>query len=141
MQLRVIYGDTDQMGVVYYANYLRWFEAARGGFLRDRGASYGEIEAEGYALPVVEAHARYLRPARYDDLVDITPRVTKVRGASLRFEYRVARMTQGGGVAVPSGGEELLATGFTVHACLDRRGRPTRLPPLLLRLLDAAAGV
>src|SRR5262249_5138353 len=74
VEIRVIYGDTDQAGIVYYANYLRFFEASRGAFLRERGRSYVEIEAAGLTMPVIEAHVRYLRPARYDDLI-----VVKVR--------------------------------------------------------------
>ena len=63
-ELRVIYGDTDQMGVVYYANYLRFFEAGRGAFLRSFDRSYRQIEASGVRMPVVEAHVRYLAPAQ-----------------------------------------------------------------------------
>ena len=68
-QVRVIYGDTDQMGVVYYANYLRYFELARSELLRAHGKSYREMEAEGFSLPVVEATCRYLAPERYEDLL------------------------------------------------------------------------
>jgi acyl-CoA thioester hydrolase len=129
LELRVIYGDTDQMGVVYYANYLRYFEAARGAFLRDRGRSYGDIEAMGFVLPVVEAHVRYRLPAKYDDLLRIELRVAEVKGASMRFEYEVSR------------GGERLADGYTVHALLDRAGRPTRIPEELRRLLGAPVGI
>jgi acyl-CoA thioester hydrolase len=128
LDLRVIYGDTDQMGVVYYANYLRYFEAARGAFIRDRGRSYGELERLGFALPVVEAHVRYRSPARYDDLLRIEALVDEVRGASLKFTYTVTR------------GEEHLASGYTVHACIDRDGRPTRLPEEMRRLLTERPG-
>jgi acyl-CoA thioester hydrolase len=127
-RVRVIYGDTDQMGVVYYGNYLRYFEASRGAFIRARGRSYGDFEALGFALPVVEAHVRYKKPARYDDLIHVEATVLEVRGASLKFGYRVVR-----------GGEEL-ADGWTVHACLDRRGRPTRMPDDMRELLRADEG-
>ena len=121
LDLRVIYGDTDQMGVVYYANYLRYFEAARSNFLRERGRSYRDFERNGVLLPVVEAYARYHLPARYEDLIHIEPTVVEVKGASLKFEYRVTR---------PKGdNSELCATGYTVHACIDQKsGRPTRFP-------------
>ena len=66
-RVRVIYGDTDQMGVVYYANYLRYFEFARSELLRAHGRSYRDMEAEGLSLPVVEATCRYVAPARYED--------------------------------------------------------------------------
>jgi acyl-CoA thioester hydrolase len=116
-QIRVIYGDTDQMGVVYYANYLRWFEAGRTEFLRAKGLSYSDFEArEKLILPVVEAGVSYRQPARYDDLVAVETRLAGARRASARFEYEVRR------------GEDLLATGFTVHACVDAAGRIERLP-------------
>lgn len=125
-RLRVIYGDTDQMGVVYYANYLRWFEAGRTEFLREKGLSYSEFEArEKLGLPVTEASVRYLQPARYDDLVVVETRLVEMRRASARFEYRVVR------------GEDLLATGFTVHACVDGTGRIRRLPEDFLSKLVA----
>lgn len=123
LAIRVIFGDTDQMGVVYYANYLRWFEAARGHFLRERGGSYAELERLGYSLPVVEAHVAYRKPARYEDVVEVAPAITWVKGASLRFDYEITR------------GQDLLATGWTVHACIDGSGRPARLPDELRRLL------
>jgi acyl-CoA thioester hydrolase len=126
VELRVIYGDTDRAGVVYYGNYLRFFEAARGAFLRARGRSYLEVEALGYTLPVIEAHARYVRPARYDDLIVVDAVLEVVRGASLRFGYEVRRDA------------ELLADGWTEHACLGPSGRPTRFPEALRRLLEPA---
>lgn len=116
-EIRVIYGDTDQMGVVYYANYLRWFEAGRTEFLRAKGLSYGDFEArERLALPVAEAGVTYRMPARYDDLVAVETSLVEARRASARFEYAVRR------------GGDLLATGFTVHACVDGEGRIRRLP-------------
>ncbi len=129
VEIRVIYGDTDQAGIVYYGNYLRYFEAARGAFLRERGRSYREIEGVGYTLPVMEAHARYIKPALYDDLVVVAAILEAVRGASIRFRYEVRR------------GDELLAEGWTEHACLGPRGRPTRIPAELRRLLDQPSGV
>lgn len=131
-RLRIIYGDTDQMGIVYYANYLRFFEAGRTEFLRAKGMSYREFE-EGHRLhlPVAEAGVVYRSPARYDDLVTIETSLVEVRRASARFEYRILR------------GEELLVTGFTVHACVDLAGKLQRMPPPLVERLvagEAAAG-
>src|SRR5690606_4436133 len=89
---RVIYGDTDQMGVVYYGNYLRYFEAGRNEFLREKGARYRDVERElQIHLPVVEATVRYRHPARYDDLLRIETWIEEVRRASLRFAYRIVR--------------------------------------------------
>lgn len=125
-KLRVIYGDTDQMGVVYYANYFRYFEFARAEYLRARGGSYREIESQGSMLPVVEATCRYKAPARYDDLIVIRAHVSELRNASLTFSYEVRR----------EGSPDVLCTGSTLHACVGRDGRPMRLPDSLTRLLE-----
>jgi acyl-CoA thioester hydrolase len=123
-EIRVIYGDTDQMGVVYYANYLRYFEAGRNEFLRAYGARYRDLEARyRLALPVVEAQVAYKSPARYDDLIVVETAVVKVGRASVRFEYRIVRE------------EALLATGHTVHACVGQDGHVTALPDEVVGLL------
>jgi len=124
-EIRVIYGDTDRMGVVYYANYLRYFEAGRTEFLRAKGLSYRDFEEKArLLLPVAEAAIAYRAPARYDDLLSVETSLTEVRRASARFGYRVLR------------GGDLLATGHTVHACVDLDGRVQRMPKDLLdRLL------
>lgn len=118
-EIRVIFGDTDQMGVVYYANYLRYFESARAAYWRDLGKSYQDLVDWGVALPVVEAHCYYKRPAHYEDLLVVDTRVSEVRGASLRFAYRVLR------------GDVLLAEGHTRHAVIGPDGRPKALPDVL----------
>ena len=128
-ELRVRYGDTDQMGFAYYANYLRWFEIGRAEMLRSMGTSYREIEEGGVQLPVLEARCRYLRPARYDDLVVIETRVGELRRASVRFEYRILSAED----------DTVLATGTTEHCFLDREGRPGRPGAHLLGLLRLAA--
>jgi len=126
IQLRVIYGDTDQMGVVYYANYLRYFEASRNEFIRSKGLRYRDFEEEhGLVLPVTEAHVNYRTPARYDDLLTVEISLDEARRASARFAYRILR--EG----------ELLATGHTVHACVDLEGKVRRMPPGLLQKLAA----
>jgi acyl-CoA thioester hydrolase len=123
-RLRVVYGDTDQMGVVYYANYLRYFEFSRSEYIRSRGHSYREIEAQGARLPVIEAKATYKAPARYDDLLVIRVRVEEMKRASLRFAYEVRR----------DGEDEILCVGHTVHACIDAKGKPIRFPQALVDL-------
>jgi len=131
VQQRVIYGDTDQMGVVYYANYLRFFELGRLEYFRLRGGRVADLEAAGFALPVAEVEAQYRAPARYEDLVVVNARVTELKRASLRFGYELRREADG----------VLLCTGSTVHACITRQGRPVRLPEGLTRLLvDAGPG-
>ena len=124
-EIRVIYGDTDQMGVVYYANYLRFFEAARNEFIRAKGLRYRDFEAEHrLLLPVVEAHVSYRTPARYDDLLSVEISLAEARRASARFEYRIVR------------DGEVVATGHTVHACVDLEGRVQRMPRALLDRLS-----
>jgi acyl-CoA thioester hydrolase len=125
---RVLYGDTDQMGVVYYANYLRFFEAARAEWIRALGLTYAEIEERGIFLPVLEASVRYLRPARYDDVLEI-PIVASHTRVKVRFDYKVFR----------EGSPDVLILGHTVHACVGRDGRPTRAPDWLAKALEGAS--
>lgn len=117
-RVRVRYAETDQMGVVYYANYFVWFEVSRCELLRSLGWSYRELEEAGTALPVIDASCRYVQPAHYDDELDIMAEGTLLSPARLRFDYRVSR--------VPSG--DMLASGHTEHASINREGRPSRLP-------------
>ncbi|HET7823757.1 MAG TPA: thioesterase family protein [Anaeromyxobacter sp.] len=128
--IRVIYGDTDQMGIVYYANYLRYFEAGRNEFIRARGLRYRDFEERfSLRLPVVEAQVTYRTPARYDDLLTVETTIEDVKRASARFVYRIVR------------GAEVVATGHTLHACVDLDGRIRRMPQeLLVRLGGAGEG-
>jgi acyl-CoA thioester hydrolase len=124
--VRVRYAETDQMGVVYYANYLVWFEVARTDLLRTLGWTYREMEATGVYLPVIEAHCEYRLAARYDD--DLTIR-TEGRLASrvrVEFSYEIVLQTS----------SQLAAVGRTVHAATDAGGRPRRLPE---RVVEAFA--
>lgn len=123
---RVIYGDTDQMGVVYYANYLCWFEKGRGELLRASGIPYATIERRGMHFPVAEVSCRYFRPAHYDDLIVIETRIASVSRASLTFTYRIMREAEGA----------LLASGSTKHACVDGQGRIMRIQQDLMKALE-----
>ena len=117
LEYRVPYADTDQMGVVYYANYLVYFERCRNEMLRRLGHPYVQMEAQGCGLPVVEAHCDYQKPARYDDLLEIHGWVGEAIGARLQACCEVRR----DGL--------LLAAGYTRHACVQiETQRPTRLP-------------
>jgi acyl-CoA thioester hydrolase len=116
--VRVRYADTDQMGVVYYANYFVWFEVGRTDLLRQSGWSYREMEAEGFALPVIQAHCDYRQSAKYDDDVEVRTRGTWLSPVRVRFDYQVVRARD----------EQLLADGHTVHAALAPDGKPRRLP-------------
>jgi acyl-CoA thioester hydrolase len=121
---RVIYGDTDNMGIVYYANYFRFFEIGRNEYMRARGLTYREIEAKGLSLPVSETWCKYHKPARYDDPVRIETRVVRARGARVTFGYE---LRDEAGV--------LLVEGTTEHGVLGQKGRPVRLPAEVLEAL------
>ncbi|MEW6593960.1 MAG: thioesterase family protein [Thermodesulfobacteriota bacterium] len=121
---RVRYGDTDSGGVVYYANYLRYFEAGRTEYMRELVASYRDLEEQGFILPVVECHARYKAPARYDDLLVIETSLTELRPASCRFTYRISREDG-----------KTLVLGSTTHAAVDRAGKLAKLPAALVARL------
>ena len=123
--VRVRYAETDQMGVAWHGHYLAWFEVGRTDLLRRQGVTYRELEADGLRLPVIGTRMTFLRPALYDDLLEIRTAVAEVRGARVRFDYEVHRE----GTSGP------LATGATEHAAVDAGGRPRRLPEALRRLL------
>lgn len=121
---RFIYGDTDQMGVVYYANYLRLFEMGRNEYMRRTGTTYKEVEARGLMLPVTRAELSYRKSGKYDDLVDIETKVAKAKGARVVFSYDIK--DQDGNV---------LVSGMTEHAVVDMEGRVVRLPGELIAAL------
>jgi acyl-CoA thioester hydrolase len=123
--VRVRYAETDQMGVVYYANYFIWFEVGRTDLLRSQGWSYREMERDGFMLPVVEAHCDYRQPALYDEDIEVRTSGRVLSPVRVRFDYELVRQP----------GEALLASGHTVHAVLDVGGRPRRLPESILSLL------
>lgn len=124
--IRVRYAETDQMGVAWHGHYLAWFEVGRTDLLRREGVTYRELEAGGLRLPVIGTEVKFLRPALYDDLLEIRTTLAAMGGARVRFHYEVHRQ----GTAGP------LATGTTEHAAVDVRGRPRRLPGDLRRLLS-----
>lgn len=130
-RFRVYYADTDMAGIVYYANYLKWFEAGRSELLRARGVSYRALQESGFTVPVATASVRYLAPALYEDELELETIVDAVRHASFKVSYRLTRTGDGA----------LLATGETTHACVDREGRPTRIPEGLRRSLGAEPSI
>jgi acyl-CoA thioester hydrolase len=125
-RVRVRYAETDQMGVAWHGGYFAWFEVGRTDLLREKGLTYRELEQNDLRLPVVTASAEYLRPAYYDDLLEIRTAVQSVSGARMAFDYVVVR----------EGDEAPLARGSTSHAAVDGRGRPRRLPAELRSLLS-----
>ena len=129
MEYRVPYADTDQMGVVYYGNYLTFFERARNELMRAYGYTYKECEREGWALPVTHAEVDYRRPARYDDLLEISATVSSQKGVRIEIACEVRR----------KGEPELLVSGFTRHAFVSTKTFRPMPPPE--RLLAAMADV
>ena len=129
-RVRVRYAETDQMGVVYHANYLVWFEVGRVELMRQRGLDYKRIELEEECgIAVVEATVRYKAPARYDDELIVETRVLSVRGPVVRFGYTIVRAEDG----------LLLCEGETVHVAVDRDMKRRPLPKRYAELLAAAA--
>jgi acyl-CoA thioester hydrolase len=117
-RIRVTYADTDAMGIVYYANYLKWFEIGRSELMREIGIVYSELEVSGYYLPVIEVSCHFLLPARYDEIVVIETEITGIRRASVRFDY----------VIRDEGRERILAEGFTLHPFTSKEGKIVRAP-------------
>jgi acyl-CoA thioester hydrolase len=129
--VRVRYSETDQMGVVYHANYLVWFEVGRVELMRALGVEYKKMEAEDDChIVVADAHCRYERSARYDEVIRIRTHISESRNRVVKFAYQLFRDTDG----------ELLATGHTTHIICGSNGRP-KLLPQKYRVLLAAMGV
>ena len=125
--VRVRYKDTDTMSVVYYGNYLTYFEVARVEYMRERGLPISSVNTRIH-MPVVEAYVKYLKPARLDDLLELTCRVSERKRASFTFSY-----------VIRSEAKELLATGFTRHACVDAAtSRMIALPGWLKEIMPDA---
>jgi acyl-CoA thioester hydrolase len=128
--LRVRYAETDQMGVVYYANYLVWMEVGRVELVRALGFQYKDLEqSEGLYLSVVEANCRYLYPARYDQEIVVETRIMKAGSRMVEFAYRISSLAP----------ERLLAEGFTRHIWLNRDWKPTTLPEKYRAALEVSS--
>ena len=127
-QVTVRYAETDMMGIVYHANYLPWFEIGRTTLLKEIGVPYRQLETDGYRLPVLEITAKYTRPAVYDDALTIVTRMNDKPLLRVRLDYEVFR------------GEELLATGHSIHAFVDLKGRPVRPPASVVAAMSKIFG-
>lgn len=130
---RVRYKDTDQMGVAYYANYFVWFEVGRSEYLRGSGISYRELEQQEIFLPVVEAFCKYKFPARYDDLLRIRTGLNFLEDVKLGFYYEIYHQEN----------NVLLASGETIHAFVNRKGKPVALrkyKPAIWKILQEKMG-
>lgn len=123
---RVIYGDTDAGGIVYYANYFRFMELGRNELMRSLSVLYSELEQDGIIIPVTESYLRYKAPARYDDLISIETSLAEVTRWYCRFHYRIS--------CQQTDREQLLVKGFTKHACIDRQGRLLPMPEKVMQL-------
>ena len=127
--VRVRYADTDQMKMVYYAKFFEYFEQGRSDLLREIGLPYGELEQMGYYLPVIEAHAKYLKSARYDDELLVKTIIKDMPQVRVRIEYELLNNET----------KELLAEGYTVHSFISAETlKPTRAPDRLLELIGEA---
>jgi len=130
-RLRVRYAETDQMGVVYHANYFVWFEVGRVEFLRQLGFSYRDIERDdGCAIAVIDARCRYKAPARYDDEIIIRTHLKHIRESVVQFGYELVRANDG----------EFLAEGDTTHIVVDMEMKKTPLPGKYMSAFRAAMG-
>jgi acyl-CoA thioester hydrolase len=118
VKIRVIYADTDAMGIVYHTNYIRWFEVGRTELMRDMGIVYAQLEREGYYLPITQLTCHYLAPARYDEWIQLETRINYFRRASIKFDYEI-RDEEGG---------KMLVEGSTVHAFINGEGKIIRAP-------------
>lgn len=146
-RIRVRYQETDQMGVVYHANYLNWFELGRTEMIRKLGFPYSRIEEHGLFLPVVEAEMKFRQPARYDEEIMIYTRVVSYSQVRIEFSYEIRRVSpmetgietaDAGAISVKPAGE-LLVSGLTRHVWVNRTWKPVRLDkefPELLKLLS-----
>jgi acyl-CoA thioester hydrolase len=119
IEFRVRYQETDGQGIVHHANYLTWLEQGRVELLRSAGHSYRELEEQGILLVVAEANLKYYLPARFDDLLRLVTTAVRAKGARIEHRYELFR------------GDTLLAEATTNIACIDRKGRVTRLPAWL----------
>lgn len=125
-KIRVIYADTDAMGIVYHTNYIKWFEIGRAELLRQLGSPYAQIESSGYHLPLTEVSCHYLYPARYDQIVVVETEILSVRRATVKFNYVIRDENH----------ERVLVEGESVHACVNSQGKIVRIPPNIIDKID-----
>jgi acyl-CoA thioester hydrolase len=123
--IRVRYKDTDRMGVVYYGNYLTYFEVGRSEYMRELGFPYSQMEGKGFILVVTEANAKYHRNVGYDSLVMVRTAITGLKRVTVRFDYEI--LSEDG---------MLLVTGHTEHACLNASQKPIRIPAELVKKME-----
>ncbi|MEN3046059.1 MAG: thioesterase family protein [Candidatus Hydrothermales bacterium] len=123
-KIHVRYAETDQMGVVYYANFFVYFEAARTSFMRENGYPYSKLEKEGFFLPVVEAYCEYKSPAHYDEELTVRLFVKELKNTSFKIQYDIYRE------------DKLIATGYTRHVLTDKNLKPVRIPNKIREIFE-----
>jgi acyl-CoA thioester hydrolase len=126
VKIRVIYADTDAMGIVYHTNYIKWFEIGRTELLRSMGIVYAEMESQGYNLPLTEAYCHYLLPAKYDQIIVVETEMEYLKRASMKFNYTISDEDK----------EKILVEGYTVHACTNNLGKIVRIPSFIVEKLN-----
>jgi len=126
VNIRVIYADTDAMGIVYHTNYIKWFEIGRTELLRSVGIVYAEMEAQGYNLPLTEAYCNYLSPAKYDQIIVIETELEYLKRASMKFVYTIWDEDR----------QKALVEGYTIHACTNNLGKIVRIPSFILEKVN-----
>ncbi|HOC59944.1 MAG TPA: thioesterase family protein [Smithellaceae bacterium] len=126
IKIRVIFADTDAMGIVYHTNYIRWFEMGRNELMRQLGLAYTELEKLGLHLPLTEVSCHYLAPAKYDHVVTVETKFDYIRRASVKFLSRIWTENR----------EKLLVEGYTIHACINSEGNIRRMPQVILALAE-----
>jgi acyl-CoA thioester hydrolase len=125
-KVRVLYADTDAMGVVYHTNYIRWFEHGRNELMRQLGVAYTELEKLSLNLPLTKVSCNYLISARYDQLLTVETKYDYIKRASIRFNSKIWDENR----------EKLLVEVYTIHACTNNEGKIRRIPQLLLDLIN-----
>jgi acyl-CoA thioester hydrolase len=125
-KVRVLFADTDAMGVVYHTNYIRWFEYGRSEFMRQLGVPYTELVKLGLNLPLIKVSCNYLKFAAYDQMLTVETEFDYIKKARVRYNSRIWDENR----------ENLLAEGYTIHVCTNNEGKIRRIPQLLIGLID-----
>ena len=124
--IKVYYKDIDQMGIVYYSRYFEFFEEARTEMLSSIGLDYSNIEENGAMLPVIEAHCEYKKGAMFSQDIIVKTYIRELPKVKIKFEYKIC----------PAGSDEILLTGYTVHACTNLKGKPVKMPKYIRKILQ-----
>ena len=124
--IKVYYKDIDQMGIVYYSRYFEYFEEARTEMLSSIGLDYSNVEENGAMLPVIEAHCEYKKGATFSQHLIVKTYIRELPKVKIKFEYKIC----------PAGSDEILLTGYTVHACTNLKGKPVKMPKYIRKILQ-----